>query len=528
MRVKLVGILLILLLFTGSVLAQGGTLNYGDTTVGTLSSQAPLAFFTFNGNAGDRVTINAIGITPEFDPAISLNSPTQQQLANNDNDPTSPGTTDARVTLTLEQTGVHTILVSSVSGAPGDFLIRLFGQPATSATDISASRVQSTVTSGQPAQVFSFNADPAGPVTVNINTTTPEFAFSASVFDSNGQPVAILSGNNLAGASLNLPPGNGVYTVEIIAVTRDAAGEVGVWTSTQTTAPQQPDVPPPAQTEEAAPAFADDVCNVASQGDTSTNVRSGPSTSFDIITSLDPGERLEVTGVYNTWYRVNVPGVGEGWVRRDVVTSFGPCDVIPVLDQSQVPQAPQQVAPPAETEEVNAQQTGPTATASATTQGQQQITQATPTPTATQAQQQATATYTPSYTPTTPPAAQVAPDDSNYSLTIALDSTASLTDFVSYPGGDREDRVSWNITGMNPNVALPGGRAQLVIAVSCFGQNTNQVQFFTGGQTYSCGQTIVDREVTNDSRTGSVTITAVGGEGTYVQWVLTGTATRVN
>jgi hypothetical protein len=38
----------------------------------------------------------------------------------------------------------------------------------------------------------------------------------------------------------------------------------------------------------------------------------------------------------------------------------------------------------------------------------------------------------------------------------------------------------------------------------------------------------VDREVTNDSRTGQVTITAVGGSGTYVQWVLTGTATRVN
>lgn len=54
------------------------------------------------------------------------------------------------------------------------------------------------------------------------------------------------------------------------------------------------------------------------------------------------------------------------------------------------------------------------------------------------------------------------------------------------------------------------------------------IQFFTGGQTYSCGQTIVDREVTFDSRTGQVTITAVGGTGTYVQWVLTGTATRTN
>ena len=88
--------------------------------------------------------------------------------------------------------------------------------------------------------------------------------------------------------------------------------------------------------------------------------------------------------------------------------------------------------------------------------------------------------------------------------------------------------MRWDITGMNSNTALSGGRARLIIAVSCFGTGTDNVQFFTGGQTYSCGQTIVDREVTFDSRTGQVTITAIGGTGTYVQWVLTGTATRTN
>ena len=73
-----------------------------------------------------------------------------------------------------------------------------------------------------------------------------------------------------------------------------------------------------------------------------------------------------------------------------------------------------------------------------------------------------------------------------------------------------------------------GGRARLIISASCFGTGTQNVQFETGGQTFSCGQTIVDREVTFDSRTGQVTISAVGGEGTYVQWVLTGTATRLD
>jgi hypothetical protein len=99
---------------------------------------------------------------------------------------------------------------------------------------------------------------------------------------------------------------------------------------------------------------------------------------------------------------------------------------------------------------------------------------------------------------------------------------------VSFPDGDTEDRVSYRVNGMNPNVAFSGGRARLIIAVSCFGTGTQNIQFFTGGQTYSCGQTVVDREVTFDSNTSSVLITAVAGQNTYVQWVLTGTATRIN
>jgi hypothetical protein len=81
---------------------------------------------------------------------------------------------------------------------------------------------------------------------------------------------------------------------------------------------------------------------------------------------------------------------------------------------------------------------------------------------------------------------------------------------------------------MNNNPSLPGGRARLIISASCFGTGTENLQFSTGGQTFSCGQTLVDQEVTADSDTGTITIAAVGGQCTYVQWVLTGTATRID
>ena len=49
-----------------------------------------------------------------------------------------------------------------------------------------------------------------------------------------------------------------------------------------------------------------------------------------------------------------------------------------------------------------------------------------------------------------------------------LDNTVSVLDFVSYPRGNGEDRARSDISGMNLNAALSGGRAQLVIAASCW------------------------------------------------------------
>jgi uncharacterized protein YraI len=251
-----------------------------------------------------------------------------------------------------------------------------------------------------------------------------------------------------------------------------------------------------------------------------------------VVGVIVPGDSYTVTGrnADSSWFQINHPG-GAGWVAASVTQRSGDCGNVPLA--ASPPTASGATATPTPTGSVTPTRT-PTATQPSGTQEATQPSQPSatvPQPTATftyTATQASTATYTPSYTPTVP--APTAPPDANFNnpLNIPLDSTASVTDFVSYPGGDREDRVRWDITGMNPNSSLSGGRARLILAVSCFGTGTQNITFFTGGQTYSCGQTIIDREVTYDSRTGQVTITAVAGEDTYVQWVLTGTATRVN
>jgi hypothetical protein len=125
---------------------------------------------------------------------------------------------------------------------------------------------------------------------------------------------------------------------------------------------------------------------------------------------------------------------------------------------------------------------------------------------------------------------QQAPEDARFNnpLVIPLDGAATTGDAVSYPGGDSEDRIQFEVIGLNPSPGQPGGRALLEITATCTGTGIENVQFSSGGLTFACGQTVISREVTADSSTGSVIVAAVSGQDTYAEWTLSGTAARVN
>jgi hypothetical protein len=110
---------------------------------------------------------------------------------------------------------------------------------------------------------------------------------------------------------------------------------------------------------------------------------------------------------------------------------------------------------------------------------------------------------------------------------VPLDGSVTLSDYVSYPGGDVEDVVGYSVTGLNPNVAFSGGQADLSILLLCQGTGSETIVFRIDGVNFSCGQTFT-RRVNADSNTGAVRITATGGTATYVQWTLQAQAPRVN
>lgn len=439
-------------------------IEINQNKLGEISANNPQPFFLVTVAAGQEVVVDVLALAANLAPEIRIFNQNGVELQ------AISSTNPARVsgTVVFPEAGTYSIQVSSKNQAQGQFVLSLLGE---------------VIETGPPPLDAPASGQLAGSTSQSYALTATETTLlnlggvgvTVEILDENGQVVAVLTSFSDT-ILLGVPAGS--YTVVVKNETPDPINytistspleveEEQAPVATEEAAPDQTEEAIPAETEEAAP---DGPTATQPTGQQNPQVTA---TFTSTATQTTEQENLQVTATFTPTATQTT-----GQENLQVTATFTPSY----------------------------------------------------TPTATQTVAQATATYTPSYTPTTPPPPPVAPEDANFNspLTIPLDSTASVTDFVSYPGGDREDRVRFDVSGMNPNSALSGGRARLIIAVSCFGTGTQNIQFFTGGQTYSCGQTIVDREITYDSRTGQVTITAVGGEGTYVQWVLTGTVTRVN
>ena len=100
-------------------------------------------------------------------------------------------------------------------------------------------------------------------------------------------------------------------------------------TATLTLTPTATLTPPPT-TEAPMPVPAPDAIIVGY-----VNLRSGPGTVYDIITTLSPSQVLTVTGRNKdaTWLQVNTDQMQEGWVinRADLVTMNLPTERIPIV-----------------------------------------------------------------------------------------------------------------------------------------------------------------------------------------------------
>lgn len=509
---KLVLLILCMTVVVSGVSAQAiGVLSSGTAQFGSLSAQSPIGLFTFQGNQGDLAQIGLIGLQPGMNLSASLQSPSQQGVGTSQPDPGVGA--DAQINALLPATGTYSILVG---GNAGDFIISLNLVPTTNAGVLFPGAPQAVSFTGNQGSIASFSGAAGTPVALTLDAA-PNTLYTATIFNPLGQIAG--TARAIPQACFLLNAADGLFTLVVTGLNADAVGSVNANVGSSCGGPipqiQQPQIQPPVVTEQVAPPAgqgagqpAPTVCTATSGG--AVNIRNGAGTEFGIIGQLQAGTGVPVIGITsNGWLQVQST-FGVGFVSQTVVSLSGPCGSLPLV-QSPAPPAGQPqptVAPPAATATV----AGPTATFTATQPGA---------PTATPTQPLA-----PTNTATV--AAPTAPPDSNYALTVPLDSTVSITDFVSYPGGDVEDVVSYDTSGLNPNSALPGGIATMTFSFSCFGTGTQFINFRVDGNDRPCGGTYTRNAVNADSDTGAVRIQATGGANTYVQWVVTVTLTRDN
>ncbi len=511
-------IVLFFLLSSFYVLAQTA-LNDGDTITLTLSDEHPVAVYTFKGNAGDDISIQALSLSDDMELVIALQRGIETYQVSVDT-PLASGSNFAKLDQRLSEDGQYLILVSSRSAIQtGNVVLNVSGADLTATNDLSLipDNIQLTTdeisyyrinNTTDISQMLTLQSD-----TGNIIYTTLYATDGTLVNVSIGSTILLhipasadyvialrgISGNITA--TLNESSIQSIEQVipNVTATSIPATATVANPTPTATTVYNTPVV------------AADDTCSVFSGG--FPNIRTGPDTDFAVITQVQPDQLYTVVGVYTNWYQIFVPAFGSGWVRDDVAALSGDCAGIPALSPDNTP-----VLPSATPTITNT----PTPTSTSTNTPTATVTN-TPTATAT-----ATASDTP--VPTATEVIRIAPVDADFNspLTVTLGGTTSVSDFVSFPNGDREDKVQWAVNGINENSSLAGGRAQLTITVNCFGDINATVEFIIDEQIFVCGETIVNREITFETRTGEILITAIGGDNAYVQWVLQASAQSSN
>jgi uncharacterized protein YraI len=489
-----------------AVAQDGQTLPWGEVVLGQVAGPTG-ALFNFQAKAGDAATIEVVGIGT-FRPAIMVQDLNRAVLAREDN---ASGGGIVTLNFTVFSDGVYYIQVLGANNTVGQFTILLNrtlppGIPLTPNVP-----TEGIVTPTLNTIYYDFNTRPNQNTHLEIRSLTTDYSPVAAVYTASGETLVTLNSKRLIAVSLDFGPATEPDEVLKLALQLGDFTHQATYSILLTYVSTQPTVQPVVTAEPGDQGTG--TCFISTQRQGGVNIRAGGSTDHPGVGQLLPGQSLRATG-YNSnnggWYEVELLTGGRGWVAAFVVEASGNCANLPLKTYG----------PPATGPSVTPR---PGGTGTPTPTG---TTSATVSPTGTQ-DADATSTppsSTPSPTATTPP--PTAPPDANYNLSVPLDSSGSVSDYVSYPNGDTEDRVFYNVTGMNQNPSLPGGQATQRFSVTCSGSGTEYIEFFNAGQTYRCGDTW-SRTVTFDSNSGSIQIRAIGGAATYVQWTVVMTATRL-
>lgn len=415
MSLRKVIVILFLLVCAVSVSAQADVvpIEIGENVTGEVNAATPVAVFGVNVPTPQTLEIQVLTIGVGMTPAFRVVDPSGLVLQSVDN---SAGRSSVSATVSISTPGTYRIEVSGTFGTAGAFLLSVqAGEPLEAPEPLEVGEaITGQVDATQTRQAFII---PANPDVTQMLTAESRSDGASPVFvvrDLDSSMMLGSAGALLGGARFRLPPGNADYLLEVLFSGQPAdffvcledgsstiscpGSTVGVIQPTLIvtlpiaqgstpipTAFQPTQIPFPTLSSSGA-------CMVATVGGTPVNVRSGPGTTFSILTQLAPTATALVLARLpdSSWYQVTINSV-TGWVAGSVVRIGGLCGSLTII-------------------------TPPTATAPATS-----LFTATRTPTS-------LFTATPSSTPSPTIAATL-----NFSLPPNFGSTALTSGFVPDP-----------------------------------------------------------------------------------------------
>jgi hypothetical protein len=230
------GLVLVLLsLLAVPVLAQGTTtIDFGDTVESALDNEHPTREYSFEGEAGQTVTITLN--SDDYDPLLVLLDADGQEVAMND-DGGSSGLNSQIGPFTLSETGEYTIVADSYShyfnnsssSTVGSFTLRL------EAIDIRrieyTQQVKGELATDQPTAYYQFRGQEGDVVNIVVGTD----GFGASVELSQMAPedmgIVLISGTDYSGAGMATIGGYALpETTNYLLVVRSSSGDLGEFT----------------------------------------------------------------------------------------------------------------------------------------------------------------------------------------------------------------------------------------------------------------------------------------------------------
>ncbi len=198
---------------------SGGALAYGSTVAGTLTPEAPLLLYSFQGHIGDHVQIEVLGLSGGLIPLVDLIAPDRQTLATAQRDGLSFSAQDAHIARVLPQDGAYAVMLGGVDGTVGDFLLTLEGHALQTTTPLPFGvPTPVTLAPETPSQLFTFTAESCPTVLTLIDASEGEpftFRYFAEVHNEDGEEVARWRGGETYEDRVTVEPNSGTYEVTL-------------------------------------------------------------------------------------------------------------------------------------------------------------------------------------------------------------------------------------------------------------------------------------------------------------------------